>query len=141
MCFSLQVLFGRNTLLIITPPTNIINKFENWLNEINKKNKAGIKIRIQLCTCWSIWIYRNKTILCSQRPKVSNFLQIIHLGAHWIQIWWFLLIEGQREFIFTGCNLAQDIYSQTNWWFSDRIQDAVSYVTFLSMVDISIIPE
>jgi hypothetical protein len=49
MCFSLQVLFGRNTLLIIPPPTNITKKFENWLNEINKKNKAGIKIRIQLC--------------------------------------------------------------------------------------------
>jgi hypothetical protein len=36
--------------------------------------------------------------------KDTNFLQVLRLAAHWIQLWFYLLLADQREFIVTGCN-------------------------------------
>src|SRR4051812_11349264 len=45
----------------ITPPTNITNMFGNWLNGMNKKNKARIRVGVS-ALCWSIWTSRNSII-------------------------------------------------------------------------------
>jgi hypothetical protein len=45
----------------ITPPTNITNLFGNWLNGIDKKTRAKIRIGV-LALVWSIWNCRNNIV-------------------------------------------------------------------------------
>jgi hypothetical protein len=72
----------------LPPPTNITNMFGNWLNGVPKDVKARIHIGIS-AMCWSIWTCRNNIIFNKQ--KDTNFLQVIRLVAHWIQLWSYLL--------------------------------------------------
>jgi Iap family predicted aminopeptidase len=59
----------------ITPPINVANIFENWLNEIDKKTKAHIWIG----TC-AVGNYRNDVNL--NKSETANFLQAIRKGTH-----------------------------------------------------------
>jgi hypothetical protein len=45
----------------IPPPTNITNMFGNWLNGVDKHDKARIRIGVS-ALCWSIWTCRNNII-------------------------------------------------------------------------------
>ena len=83
----------------IPPPTNIKNMFGNWLNGIDKKTKARIRIGVSTI-CWSIWNCRNNLVF----NRCSNFhiMQVIHMTAHWIQLWAYLLPQDQRELMVTG---------------------------------------
>jgi hypothetical protein len=72
----------------IPPPSNITNMFGNWLNGIDKKDKARIRIGVS-ALCWSIWTSRNNIVFKKQTG--TNFLQVIRLAAHWIQLWSYLL--------------------------------------------------
>jgi hypothetical protein len=45
----------------IPPPTNIPNMFGKRLDEINKMNKARIRIGVS-ALCWSIWRCRNNIV-------------------------------------------------------------------------------
>jgi hypothetical protein len=97
----------------IPPPTNITNMFGNWLNGVDRNDKARIRIGVS-ALCWSIWNCRNTIVFDKQ--KGTNFLQVIRLAAHWIQSWSLLLPEDQRELMVTGCNLlltvTHDFYFQ-----------------------------
>jgi hypothetical protein len=101
----------------IPPPTNITNMFGNWLNGVDKHDKARIRIGVS-ALCWSIWTCRNNIIFNNQ--KGTNFLQVIRLATHWIELWSLLLPEDQREPMVTGCNrlltVAQDFYFQATGW-------------------------
>jgi hypothetical protein len=85
----------------IPPPTNVSNMFGNWLNGVDKKNKARIRIGIS-AICWSIWNCRNNIIF--NRANGSIFLQVIRLATHWIQLWSHLLPVDQRQSMVTGSN-------------------------------------
>jgi hypothetical protein len=67
----------------IPPPSNVTNMFGNWLNGVEKIDKAHIRIGIS-AICWSIWTSRND-IICNKQ-KETNFLQIIFRAVHWIQL-------------------------------------------------------
>ena len=45
----------------IPPPTNITNMFGNWLNGVNKQDKARLRIGVS-ALCWSIWTCRNNIV-------------------------------------------------------------------------------
>jgi hypothetical protein len=109
----------------VVPPTSITNMFGNWLNGVDRKTRARIRIGVS-ALCWSIWNCRNDIIF--NKKESSNFLQVIHTMAHWIQLWRFLLPEGQRECMVFGCNLlltvAQDIFYQATWRPIRRIDNA-----------------
>jgi two-component response regulator (ARR-B family) len=68
--------------------------------------------------CWSIWTCQNNIIFYNQ--KGTNFLQVIRLATHWIELWSLLLPEDQGEPMVTGCNrlrtVAQDFYFQATGW-------------------------
>jgi hypothetical protein len=58
----------------ITPPTNIMNLFGNWLNGTQNKDRAHI--RVGACALlWSIWRVRNDFIFNKQ--SFPSFLQVI----------------------------------------------------------------
>jgi hypothetical protein len=101
----------------ITPPANITNKFGNWLNGVELKDKARIRTGIS-AICWSIWTCRNHFIFNKQKGTI--FLQVIRRATHWIQQWAYLLSEDQREIMATGCNrlliVTQDFYFQASGW-------------------------
>jgi hypothetical protein len=78
----------------IPSPANITNIFGNWLNGVQKMDKARIRIGVS-AICWSIWTCRNDMIFYKQ--KGTNFLQVILRAVHWIQLWVYLLPEDQRE--------------------------------------------
>jgi hypothetical protein len=46
----------------IPPPTNISNMFGNWLNGVDKTDKARIRIGVS-ALCWSIWTCQNNLCL------------------------------------------------------------------------------
>jgi hypothetical protein len=109
----------------IPPPTNITNMFGNWLNGVDRNDKARIRIGVS-ALCWSIWNCRNTIVFDKQ--KGTNFLQVIRLAAHWIQSWSLLLPEDQRELMVTGCNrlltVAHNFYFQaTGWRQTSRLRD------------------
>ena len=100
----------------ITPPTNIANMFSNWLNGVEKKTKARIRVGVT-ALCWSIWTSRNNIIF---NKSGANFLQVIRLAAHWLDQWSLLLPEDQRELMVSGCNrlltVTQDCYFWVIGW-------------------------
>jgi hypothetical protein len=100
----------------LTPPTNIKNMFGRWLMGVDKTNKHRIRIGVA-AVCWSIWNHRNDIIFNSS--KGTNFLQVIHLAVHWIQLWALLLPVDQREHMVSGCRrllmVAQDFFSLAGW--------------------------
>jgi hypothetical protein len=63
----------------IAPPINISNMFGNWLNGVDRNDKARIHIGVSALG-WLIWICRNSIIFDKQ--KGINFLQVIRLTAH-----------------------------------------------------------
>jgi hypothetical protein len=75
--------------------------FCNWLNGVDKKDKAHIQIGIS-AICWSIWTCRND--IAFNKKKKTIFLQVIYLAVHWIRLWAFLILEDQREAMDIGCN-------------------------------------
>jgi len=85
----------------LPPPISVSNMFGNWLYETDKKTKAKIRIGIS-ALCWSIWTCRNNFVF--NHTRSFNFLQVIHMVAHWIQLWAFLLPADQQEYLVTGCN-------------------------------------
>ena len=109
----------------LPPPTNTTNMFGNWLNGVDRISKARIRIGVS-ALCWSIWRCRNDIMF--NRNKTSNLLQVIHMVAHWIQLWAYLLPPDQRDIMATGCNrllmVAQDIFSRVGRQHSRRLQDA-----------------
>ena len=108
----------------LTPPTNITNMFGNWLNGVDIISKARIRIGFS-ALCWSIWKCRNDIVF--NKNKTCNFLQVIHMVAHWVQLWAFLLSPDQRDIMATGCNrlltVAQDIFSRAGWQHTSRLND------------------
>lgn len=100
----------------IPSPTNITNMFRNWLNGIDNKTKAKIRIGISV-VCWLIWNCRNSIVF--NRKDSSIFLQVIHMTIHWIQLWRFLSPEDQRECMVIGCNRLQ-----ATWRHVNRLQDS-----------------
>jgi hypothetical protein len=58
----------------IPPPANIINMFGNWLNGVDKMDKARIRIGVS-ALCWSIWTCKNDFIFNKQKGTI--FLQVI----------------------------------------------------------------
>ena len=76
----------------IVPPANVTNMFGNWLNGIDKKTKA--RIRIGVCAIvWAIWNCRNDVIF--NHVAIPNFLQVIYRALSSIQLWSFLLPVDQ----------------------------------------------
>jgi hypothetical protein len=100
----------------IPPPTNITNMFGNWLNGVDKGNKCRIRIGVS-ALCWAIWKRRNDIIF--NKSKGTNFLQVIHLMVHWIQLWSCLLKPTLQESMATGCSrllmVTQDFYNRAGW--------------------------
>jgi hypothetical protein len=58
----------------IPPSRNITNIFGNWLNGVDKHDKARKRIGVS-ALCWSIWTCRNSIVFDKQ--KGTNFLQVI----------------------------------------------------------------
>ena len=108
----------------LPPPANVTNMFGNWLNGVDKKSKARIRIGVS-ALCWSIWRCRNDIIF--NKNKTFNLLQVIHMVAHWVQLWAFLLPQDQRDIMTTGCSrllmVARDIFTQSCWRHTSRLQD------------------
>ena len=68
----------------ISPPANVKNLFGNWLNSIDKKTKA--RIRVGVCALlWAIWNCRNDVVF--NKADGTFFLQVIHKAIYWIQTW------------------------------------------------------
>jgi hypothetical protein len=109
----------------LPPPTNITNMFGNWLNGVDKTSKNRIRIGVS-ALCWSIWRCRNDIVF--NKSKKFNVLQVIHMVAHWVQLWALLLPPAQRDAMDTGCRhlltVAQDILSRVGWRHISRLQDA-----------------
>jgi len=53
---------------------------------------------------------------CFNKLEAFNFLQVIHLATHWIQLWSFLPPSDQQELMDTRGNnlvmITQDIFSR-----------------------------
>jgi hypothetical protein len=73
--------------------------FGNWLNGVDRNDKARTRIGVS-ALCWLIWTCRNSIVFDKQ--KGTNFLQVIRLATHWIESWFLLLPEVQRELMVTG---------------------------------------
>jgi hypothetical protein len=106
----------------LPPPTNITNLFGNWLSVIVKEDRA--RIRVGVCALlWTLWNCRNDLVF--NKTGHANFLQVIHKTTYWIHTWSFLLPEGQRESMDSGCGrletVARTIYSQAGWRHASRI--------------------
>ena len=108
----------------LPPPTNITNMFGNWLNGIDKKTKARIRIGVS-ALCWSIWTCRNDIVF--NKSKGTNFLQVIRLATHWIHLWSNLQTSEQQELMDAGCSrllkVAQEFYYLAIGSHRIRIQD------------------
>jgi hypothetical protein len=85
----------------IPPPTNITNMFGNWLNRVDKTDKVRIRIGVS-ALYWSIWTCQNNFVF--NKHIGTNFLQVIRMTAHWIQLWSLFLLEDQQEPIVTRYN-------------------------------------
>jgi hypothetical protein len=110
----------------LPPPTSISNMFGNWLNGVENRDRARIRIGVS-ALCWSLWISRNNIVFHKQNG--TNFLQVIRLATHWIHLWAYLLPDNQREAMDTGCNrlltVAHDFFFRaTGWRHISRIKNA-----------------
>jgi hypothetical protein len=106
----------------IHPPANVTNLFGNWLKGVTKKDKG--LIRVVVCALLrAIWIVRNDFIF--NKKSYTSFLQVIPLVTHWIHMWSYLQLAGERHDMDTGCNrlgtVARDFYSRCGWWPDWRI--------------------
>ena len=109
----------------IPPPANVTNMFGNWLNGIDKKTKA--LIRVGVCAIvWAIWNCRNDVVF--NRAATPIFLQVIHKATSWIHMWSYLLPVEQRGPMDIGWNrmmaVVWAIFNQVGWLHSKRLQDA-----------------
>jgi hypothetical protein len=106
----------------IPPPSNVTNMFGNWLNGVDKKTKARIRIGVS-AICWSLWKCRNNLVF--NRKENFHVLQVIHMATHWIQLWAFLLPSDQRELMVARCSrlllVAQDFFSRHTWQHISRL--------------------
>jgi hypothetical protein len=106
----------------IPPPSNITNMFGNWLNGVDKTNKGRIRIGVS-ALCWAIWNRRNDIIF--NQSKGTNFLQVINLMVHWIQLWSCLLPSNQQAAMVSGCNrllmVTQAFYNRAGWQHTRRL--------------------
>jgi hypothetical protein len=86
--------------------------FVNWLNEIDKKNKAGINIGV-LALCGSIWTYKNNFVFSKTRSTIFCRLSIWQHAGSIFGLSNFGHIGG--NLYGDGCNMllmvAQDIYN------------------------------
>ena len=109
----------------ILAPANITNLFGNWLNGVPKKTKAHIRIGV-CAILWAIWNCRNDVVF--NKSVNTNFLQVLHRVAYWINMWSFLLPVDQRGSMDTGCTrlmaVVRAIYNQGGWQLSNRLKDA-----------------
>lgn len=55
----------------LPPPTNVTNMFGNWLNGVDKKLKAQIRVRVS-AFCWAIWNCRNDIVF--NKTRAANIL-------------------------------------------------------------------
>jgi hypothetical protein len=106
----------------ISPPKNITNLFGNWLEGVEKKERA--QIRVGVCTfLWAIWHVRNDYI--SNRAKPNSFTQVIPLATHWIRMWSYLQPTDKHSLMDFGCNrlesVARDLYNKSSWCFDLRL--------------------
>jgi hypothetical protein len=65
----------------ISPSKNIINLFGNWLEGVEKKERAQIQVGV-CALLWAIWHVCNDYII--NRAKPNSFMQVIPLATHWI---------------------------------------------------------
>ena len=109
----------------ILAPANITNLFGNWLNGVPKKTKAHIRIGV-CAILWAIWNCRNDVVF--NKSVNTNFLQVLHRVAYWINMWSFLLPVDQRGSMDTGCTrpmaVVRPIYNQGGCQLSNRLKDA-----------------
>jgi hypothetical protein len=106
--FSLLVWRVVHFTFNIPPPINITHLFDNWLNEIDKKIKERIRVRV--CTIvWTILNCCNKVIF--NRCTNPKFLQVIHRTAFLIHMWSYLFPAEQRIPLDGGCSG----YNQPAW--------------------------
>jgi hypothetical protein len=74
-CPFVKIIWRMIYLTYNLPPlANVTNMFGNWLNGVNKQDKARIRIGIS-AVCWSIWTTRNDITFNKQTG--TNFLQVI----------------------------------------------------------------
>ena len=72
----------------IIPPANVTNMFGNWLNGIDRRVKA--RIRVGVCAIiWAIWNCRNDLVF--NKTSIPNFVQVIYKATYWIHMWSYLL--------------------------------------------------
>ena len=106
----------------ITPPTNIINLFGNWLNGVGKRGKT--QIRVGVCALlWAIWHVWNDYVF--NKAKNTSFMQVIPLATHWIRTWSYLQSQDRRQDMDFGCNrletVMQEFFTQFGWQCANRI--------------------
>ena len=106
----------------IPPPTNVSNMFGNWLNGVDNKTKARIRIGVS-AICWSIWNCMNNLVF--NKKDIFHVLQVTHMAVHWIQLWAFLLPLDQWELMEAGCGrllrVAQEFFSRHTWQHISRL--------------------
>ena len=106
----------------IYQPTSIANMFGSWLNGIDRKTKARIRIGVA-AFLWSIWNCRNDVVFNKQ--KNVHFLQVVNKAVYSIQMWSFLLPADQRGLMDTGCArlmaVVRAIYSRAGWLNARRL--------------------
>jgi len=74
----------------IPPPANVTNMFGNWLNGVDKKNKAYVRVGI-CALVWAIWNCRNDLVF--NKNQNAHSLQVIRMVTHWIRERSYLLPE------------------------------------------------
>jgi hypothetical protein len=109
----------------LAQPTSISDLFGSWLNGVEKKTKAIIRVGVS-ALCWSIWRCRNDIIF--DKKTNLHFLQVIYSMVHWIQLWSLLSPTVQRDVMASGCIRLQtvvlDILCRAGWPHISRLQDA-----------------
>ena len=107
----------------ITPPKNTANLFGNWLNGVNKRDKAHIRVGV-CALIWALWHVRNNFIF--NKRSFPSFLQVIPLASHWIRTWSFLLPVEQRQAMISGSihleMVAHALYNRFGWSFDRRLE-------------------
>ena len=63
----------------IPPPSSVTNLFGNWLNGVDAKTKARIRIGVS-ALCWAIWNCRNDIVF--NRKNTFHILQVIHMATY-----------------------------------------------------------
>ena len=97
--------------------------FDNWLNGLDRQSKAFIRIGVS-ALCWSIWRVRNNIIF--NRKNSFHFLQVIHMVAHWVQLWALRSPKRQRDAMASGCIRLQTSNAPILQATSESVSDTVS---------------